>query len=273
MDRCRIGVLGAGGRMGRLVMAEALGTPGAELVAGADAGDALIGADLGELAGQKPIGILCGRNAADVIAAADVVIDFSSPRAARAHAEAAAEAGTALVLGTTGIGAEDLAAIRSCAARTAILVAANMSLGVNLLEVLVEEVARALGTDWDIEIVEMHHRHKIDAPSGTALALGRAAAAGRGVDLDAVAARGRDGETGARPLGAIGFASLRGGDVVGEHSVIFAGAAERIELTHKATDRRIFARGALRAALWLAGRPPGYYGIKDLLGLGGSTSP
>lgn len=267
MELCRIGIVGCTGRMGRMLLAETLSTTGATLAGGVDrlkAGEIL---DLGELAGGKPLGILAGGDAGALFAAVDVVIDFTVPAASAAHAEMAAAAGKGLVIGTTGLDAAQTRAIESAATKTAILWAPNMSLGVNLLLGLVEQVARSLGTDWDIEIVEMHHRHKIDAPSGTALGLGRAAAKGRGVELDEVAVRSRDGHTGARSEGTIGFATLRGGDVVGDHTVIFAGEAERIELTHKATDRRIFSRGALRAALWLKGRPPGLYGIKDVLGL------
>ncbi len=187
--------------------------------------------------------------------------------AARFHAGLAAQAMAVHVIGTTGLSAGQEDALERAALHTAIVRAANMSLGVNLLLALVEQVGRALDADYDIEIVEMHHRHKVDAPSGTALALGRAAADGRGVDLAAVAERVRAGHTGPRRRGDIGFATLRGGDVVGEHSVIFAAEGERIELTHKASTREVFARGAIRAALWARGKPPGLYGMKDVLGL------
>ncbi|MFO1060994.1 MAG: 4-hydroxy-tetrahydrodipicolinate reductase [Dongiaceae bacterium] len=193
--------------------------------------------------------------------------DFSSPAASVANAAAAADAGKIHVIGTTGLGPEHQAAIAAAARRTAIVQAPNMSLGVNLLLGLVREAASRLGPDWDIDILEMHHRHKVDAPSGTALALGRAAAAGRGVALDAVARRSRDGLVGARPAGEIGFATLRGGDVVGDHLVIFAAEGERIELGHRAGSRLVFARGAVHAALWARGQPPGLYGMADVLGL------
>lgn len=267
MELCRIGVVGCAGRMGRMLLAETLATKGAALAGGVDRlkpGEVL---DLGELAGGKPLGILAGDDVGALFDAVDVVIDFTVPAATVEHAKRAAATGKGLVIGTTGLDAEQTRAVEAAATQVPILWAPNMSLGVNLLLGLVEQVAGSLGEDWDIEIVEMHHRHKIDAPSGTALGLGRAAAKGRGVVLDEVAVRSRDGFTGPRKEGTIGFATLRGGDVVGDHTVIFAGEAERIELTHKATDRRIFARGALRAALWTKGRPPGLYGIKDVLGL------
>ena len=186
-----------------------------------------------------------------------------------ALASLTARAGVAHVIGTTGLSEEDLEAIAEAARKTVIVRSGNMSLGVNLLAVLVERAARALGPAWDAEIVEMHHRLKVDAPSGTALLLGEAAARGRGVNLSEHSARGRDGLTGARKAGDIGFASLRGGTVVGDHSVIFAGVGERIEFSHRAEDRGIFARGALAAALWTRGRPPGLYSMADVLGLSG----
>ena len=193
----------------------------------------------------------------------------SSPRptATVEHARLAAKAGTIHVIGTTGLDADQTAALGEAARGTAIVWAPNMSLGVTLMMRLTERVAAALDDDYDIEIVEIHHRYKVDAPSGTALGLGRAAAAGRGVELDAVAERGRDGITGPRKRGAIGMAALRGGDLVGEHTVTFAADGERVELTHRATSREIYARGALRAALWARGKPPGLYGMADVLGL------
>jgi 4-hydroxy-tetrahydrodipicolinate reductase len=267
----RIGVLGCAGRMGRAVIGEVLAAEGCTLAGGVDQGDhPALRQDLGTLAGHEPVGLAAGDDAAALIEASDVVIEFSAPDATAAHVALAAAHGTAHVIGTTGLSAAQEQAIREAARRTAIVRAANMSLGVNLLLGLTEQVARALGPDaFDIEILEMHHRHKVDAPSGTALALGQAAARGRGVELAEVAERGRDGLTGARQPGAIGFAALRGGDVVGDHAVIFAGAGERIELAHRATDRRIYARGALAAARWLQGRPPGLYGMADVLGLTG----
>jgi 4-hydroxy-tetrahydrodipicolinate reductase len=208
-----------------------------------------------------------GNSAGELIRASDVAIEFSVPAATASHATLAAELGTPLVIGTTGLSAAETAAVRAAATRIPIVWAANTSLGINLLLGLVEQAAARLGPDWDIEIMEMHHRGKVDAPSGTALALGRAAAAGRGVALDAVAQRGRDGITGARKSGDIGFAALRGGDAVGDHHVIFAGAGERLELSHRATNRAIYAKGAVRAARWVIGQPPGLYGMKEVLGL------
>jgi 4-hydroxy-tetrahydrodipicolinate reductase len=268
MAECRIGVTGAAGRMGRVLLRLAATTPGFRLAGGSDRpGSAEIGRDLGSLAGTETLGLALSDDPRSLFDAADAVLDFTTPAAALAHAAIAAETGKALVIGTTGIDAAGEAKLADAGTRAPIVYAGNMSLGVNLLALLVTQVARALDPAWDIEIVEMHHRHKVDAPSGTALLLGRAAAAGRGVTLEAAAERGRDGVTGARKPGAIGFAALRGGDVTGEHSVIFATEGERIELTHKATTREIFARGALRAARWAAGRKPGLYAMKDVLGL------
>jgi 4-hydroxy-tetrahydrodipicolinate reductase len=268
MTDCRIGVAGAAGRMGRMLLRLAATTPGFNLAGGVErAGAPEIGADLGRLAGLEPSGAVLGEDAKALFAASDAVVEFSAPAASLAHAELAAASGKAHVIGTTGIDAAGQARLAEAARRAPIVFSANMSLGVNLLAGLVAAVARALDPAWDIEIVEMHHRHKVDAPSGTALLLGRAAAQARGVDLGLVAERGRDGLTGARKPGAIGFAALRGGDVVGEHSVVFAGEGERLELTHKAAGREIFARGALAAARWAAGRSPGLYSMKDVLGI------
>lgn len=265
----RIGILGCGGRMGRTLIGTVQATPGAVLAGGAErSGSTAIGQDLGRLIGQDPLGLIVGDDPAALFARCDVAIDFTAPAATVAQAQAAAASGTALVVGTTGLDAGQQAALAAAAGRVAIVQAANFSLGVNLLLALAELVAARLGPDFDIEILEMHHRHKVDAPSGTALALGRAAAAGRKVALDAVARRSRDGLTGARPQGEIGFATLRGGDVVGDHEVIFAGAGERLSLGHSAGDRGIFARGAVRAALWAADRPAGLYGMANVLDLG-----
>jgi 4-hydroxy-tetrahydrodipicolinate reductase len=201
-------------------------------------------------------------------AASDVVIDFTRASAVPGHAEALAQAGTAWVLGTSGLSAADEAAVAAAAARIPVVYAANFSAGVTLVLALAERMAAALPpAQYDAEILEMHHRQKVDAPSGTAIALGRAVAAGRGVDLPTVMQSGRGGHTGPRETGTIGFATLRGGQVVGEHSLLFAGADEQIILTHKAFDRRTFASGAVRAALWVTGRPPGLYGMREVLGL------
>lgn len=264
-----IGILGCAGRMGRSLIAAGLDA-GATIAGGTERpGAPAQGIDLGTLAGREPIGVLVSDDAPALFAAADVVIDFTAPVAAPSHATLAGKTGTALVIGTTGLSPDQQAAITAAAGHVAIVQAANFSLGVNLLAALTRKVAGILGpSQWDIEVVEMHHRHKVDAPSGTALALGRAAAEGRGVDLGAVSDRVRDGHTGARTAGNIGFATLRGGDVVGEHTVIFAADGERLELTHKATDRGIFARGAVHAALWAAGKPAGLYDMADVLEIG-----
>jgi len=267
MNQCRIGVVGCGGRMGRMLIAEIAATDGAVVSGGTEHAAGLLGRDLGELAGSGPLGVVAGADPAALVAASDVIIDFTAPDATVRHAELAAAHGKALVIGTTGIDAAQTRAIEAAARQAPIVWSPNMSLGVNLLMGLVEQVAARLGPDYDIEILEMHHRLKVDAPSGTALGLGRAAAAGRGQPLEDIWIKSRDGHTGAREAGTIGFATLRGGDVVGDHTVLFAGLGERLELTHKASDRRIYARGAVRAALWAKGRAPGLYGMKDVLGL------
>lgn len=270
MDQLGIGIVGCAGRMGRMVTRVVEAIDGCRLAGGTECeGSAAIGRDLGELAGIGAKGLTVGDDPAALFAAADAVIDFTTPAALLVHAGLAGETRTIYVVGTTGLAAEHEAALAAAAAETAVMQAANMSLGVNLLLALVEQVSGALGPDYDIEILEMHHRHKVDAPSGTALALGRAAAAGRGVALETVAQRVRDGVTGPRRAGDIGFATLRGGDVAGEHSVIFAGEGERLDLTHKAGTREIFARGAVRAALWCRGKPAGRYAMRDVLGLAG----
>ncbi len=264
----RIGVIGCAGRMGRANLREVLATAGSELSGGVERpGHAAIGQDLGVLAGLDPIGEAVGGDVDVLIAASQVVIEFSTPEATLANAARCAGHGCAHVIGTTGLTAEQEHELRRQAERTAIVWAPNMSVGVNLLLGLVEQVARTLDPGFDIEILEMHHRHKVDAPSGTALALGRAAARGRGVALDDVGVRARDGITGARGAGEIGFAVLRGGDVVGDHRVVFAGQGERIELAHLASDRRIYSLGAVRAAMWAGTQPPGLYGMGEVLGL------
>ena len=264
----KIGITGCAGRMGRMLIAEIIGRDGAELAAGAERpGHDAVGRDLGVIAGGEPMGVKITSDPQALFEHSEAVIDFSTPESTTANAEIAAATGRFFIIGTTGLEAEHMAAIDRAAEKTVIVQAANMALGVNLLLGLVRRASRVLDTDYDIEIVEMHHRHKVDAPSGTALALGRAAAEGRGVELDEVAKRGRDGMTGARRPGDIGFASLRGGDVAGDHTVIFAGPGERIELSHLAADRSVFARGAVSAALWCAGRPAGRYSMTDVLGL------
>jgi len=268
MAQTRIGVIGCGGRMGRMLVADITATDGCMLAGGiARPGGAALGRDVGELAGLAHVGIAVGDSPEALLRDSDVAIEFTTPAATAEHASLAARLGKPMVIGTTGLKGAEEEALRDAATRVPIVWAANTSLGINLLFGLVDQVARRLGSDWDIEIVEMHHRGKVDAPSGTALALGRAAADARGVEFDEVATRGRDGITGPRPAGAIGFAALRGGDNIGEHHVIFAGIGERLELTHSATNRGIYAKGAVRAALWLVGRPPGLYGMQEVLGL------
>jgi 4-hydroxy-tetrahydrodipicolinate reductase len=239
-----IGIYGSAGRMGRAI-AQVAAEERVALAGGVDAGD-------------DPL---------PLAQAADVLVDFSTAGAVEAHCAAAVQAGTPIVIGTTGLTARHHAAIAAAAERVAVLQTGNTSLGVTLLEILVRDAASRLGPEWDIEIVETHHRHKVDAPSGTALLLGEAAAAGRGTTLAETRVDGRAGLVGARTEGTIGFASIRGGSVIGDHNVIFATEGERIELGHRGEDRVIFARGAVRAALWLAGRTPGRYRMADVLGL------
>ena len=268
MADMRLIVAGAGGRMGRTLIQAITAADGAVVAGAVDApGSAVIGRDAGELAGLGANGVKVTADIAPLLAAADGLVDFTIPAASVIYAELAARAGKVHVLGTTGFSGENDKLIAEAAKRAVIVKSGNMSLGVNLLAALVKRVAQALDEDFDIEIVEMHHNRKIDAPSGTALMFGRAAAQGRGIALDEHSVRSRDGHTGVRGRGDIGFATLRGGTVVGEHSVIFAGPAERIELVHKAEDRMIFARGALHAAQWARGKPPGLYSMADVLGL------
>ncbi|MEH3045512.1 4-hydroxy-tetrahydrodipicolinate reductase [Sphingomonas adhaesiva] len=239
-----IGIYGSNGRMGRAIATIAEGE-GAAVAGGVDAGG-------------DPL---------PLAQAADVLVDFSTPAALEPHLAAAVAARTPIVIGTTGLLATHQALIEQAADEIAVLQTGNTSLGVTLLNILVREAAARLGPDWDIEIAEMHHRHKVDAPSGTALLLGEAAAAGRGTRLAEVRVDSRAGLVGARSEGTIGFASLRGGSVVGDHMVVFAGEGERIEIGHRGEDRSIFARGAVKAALWLAGRAPGRYAMAEVLGL------
>jgi len=307
MSEMRVAVMGAGGRMGRALIRAAYDDPHCTLVGGTETADSpAVGADLGELIGEAPFGALVTADPLELFTRCEAILDFTTPSASVENAGLAAQARIVHVIGTTGFSADDEARIASAARHAAIVKAGNMSLGVNLLSALTEKVAAALDADYDIEIVEMHHRHKVDAPSGTALMLGEAAAAGRQVALDADydieivemhhrhkvdapsgtalmlgeaaaagrqvalgahAVKSREGHTGPRGRGDIGFATLRGGDVVGEHTVIFAGAGERVELTHRATDRQIFARGAVKAGLWARGKPPGIYSMRDVLGL------
>lgn len=263
----KIAVVGCAGRMGRTLVKEVLKTDGCALVGGTlTPGSPQVGRDMGEVVGVGPLGIAVAEDPRPVFATADAVLDFTAPEASAVHASLAAETKTVLVVGTTGLKPEHEAALTASSRETVIVRAPNMSLSVNLLIRLTQEVAAILDESFDIEIVEMHHRRKKDAPSGTALALGRAAAKGRGVALDAVSDRGRDGISGPRRPGHIGFAALRGGDIVGDHTVVFAADGERLDLSHRATSRQAFARGAVRSALWARGRPPGLYGMDDVLG-------
>jgi 4-hydroxy-tetrahydrodipicolinate reductase len=268
MSDMRLVVAGAGGRMGRTLVKAIAETKGLALAGAVDApGSAVIGRDAGELAGLGANGIKVGAEAEPLLASADGLIDFTIPAASVVLAELAARLGRVHIIGTTGLKDGDEKLVAEAARRAIVVKSGNFSLGVNLIAALTKRVAKTLDDSFDIEIFEMHHNKKIDAPSGTALMFGRAAAEGRGVDLATHSERGRDGETGARKPGNIGFASLRGGTVVGEHSVIFAGPAERVELVHRAEDRMIFARGALHAALWARGQRPGLYSMADVLGL------
>ncbi len=256
----KIAIAGAAGRMGQMLIREIARTEGASLAGALEhAGSNMLGTETG---GMKIVS-----DPAAAIAAAEVLIDFTVPAATVAHAQVCADKGVSMVIGTTGLDPEQTRAIHEAAKKVPILWAANMSLGVNILLALVEKTASMLDPAYDIEIVEMHHRHKIDAPSGTALALGKAAAAGRKVELEKVWRKSRDGHTGARPAGEIGFATLRGGEEVGVHTVMFAAAGERLELSHRSFSRETYASGAVRAALWLKGKKPGLYGMKDVLGL------
>ena len=263
-------VVGAAGRMGQALIRTIAAVDGVRLAGAIERpGSPQLGRDAGELAGTGSCGVSITDDPLPVFARADGVLDFTSPAATVEFAGYAAQAGVVHVVGTTGCTADDDARIAAAARHTAIVKSGNMSLGVNLLAVLVEQAARALDpADFDIEVLEMHHRNKVDAPSGTALLLGAAAARGRETDLAAESVRVRDGHTGPRRSGSIGFATLRGGTVVGDHSVILAGSGERIVLSHHAEDRTIFARGAVKAALWARGRKPGLYSMRDVLGLG-----
>ncbi|WP_431283256.1 4-hydroxy-tetrahydrodipicolinate reductase [Humitalea sp. 24SJ18S-53] len=252
----RIGIAGIAGRMGFLLAEEA-----------ARAGATLVGGTVGASARPAPVGTAILPDAAALFAASDVVIDFTHASVAAAHAAMAAKTGRALILGTSGLSPAAEAAVREASAKVAIVYAANFAPGVNLLFALAQRMAAALpAEEYDAEIVEMHHRQKVDAPSGTALALGRAVAAGRGTTLEQAGVEsGRDGHTGARQTGAIGFSALRGGQVVGEHTLLFAAGSEHIALTHRSFDRRVYATGAVRAALWAEGRAPGLYSMADVL--------
>ncbi len=266
-------ILGAGGRMGGALIRGLAQMSDLTLVGAVERkGHAAVGTDAGTAAGLAPLGVAITDDLAKAVRASDAVVDFTLHTEVPATVSLAAEVGAAYVLGTTGLDPQEQSAVESAATRIPIVWAPNMSLGVNVLLHLVQRAAAALGLDYDAEIVEIHHRHKLDAPSGTALGLGHAVAAGRGQDLKAVVRHGREGITGERPRGEIGFHALRGGDVVGDHTVVFATDGERIELTHKAANRDCFANGALRAVRWLKGRPAGLYTMADVLGLKRSSA-
>jgi 4-hydroxy-tetrahydrodipicolinate reductase len=261
-------ITGASGRMGQTLIRLAKASDKLRLSSCVvRPGNSWVGRDVGEAMGGSPIGVIATDDALEAFSKAQAVVDFTTPTTTVEFAALAAQARAVHVIGTTGLEPDHLARIEAAARHAVIIRAGNMSLGVNLLVRLTEKVARALDADWDVEIVEAHHRNKVDAPSGTALMLGKAAADGRGVSLDNSRVSGRDGITGARHKGTIGFSAIRGGDIVGEHDVIFAGEGERVILRHVATDRTVFARGALRAALWGQGKKPGQYDMMDVLGI------
>jgi 4-hydroxy-tetrahydrodipicolinate reductase len=268
MSDMRLVVTGAAGRMGRTLVKAIGETPGVELAGALERpGAAALGQDAGVLAGLPALGVKITDDPLPLLIEVDGIVDFSAPAATVELAALAAQARIAHVIGTTGLSEIDGVKLSAAARHAPIVRSGNMSLAVNLLAGLVRLAAEALGEEFDIEVVEMHHRNKVDAPSGTALMLGEAAAGGRGIELKTHSERGRDGLTGARRRGAIGFASLRGGGVIGDHSVIFAGDGERLTLAHQAEDRALFARGALKAALWARGQKPGLYSMADVLGL------
>lgn len=269
MSDIKLLVVGAGGRMGQALIKAITEMDGVTLAGAVEReGASVIGQDAGIVSGlAKPLGVTITDDALSAFLNIDGVIDFTAPAATLQFAEYAAQMRVVHVIGTTGCSLEDDEKIKAAARHAVIVKSGNMSLGVNLLAVLVRQATKALDADFDLEVLEMHHKHKVDAPSGTALLLGEAAAKGRGIDLNDSSVRSRDGYTGAREKGSIGFATLRGGSVVGSHSVILAGEGERIELSHIAEDRAIFARGAVKAALWGFGKKPGFYTMADVLGL------
>lgn len=268
MSKMKIAVMGAGGRMGSALIQAVQRSRGCILGGAVEmSGSPAVGKDAGVVAGLEPIGVAISDDALAVISKVDAILDFTAPAATLEFAALAANARIVHVIGTTGIDDVQQLAIEAAARHATIIKAGNMSLGVNLLVAIAERVAAVLDEDYDIEIVEMHHKHKVDAPSGTALMLGEAAARGRKVSLAERSVRSRDGHTGPRRRGDIGFATLRGGNVVGDHTIIFAGDGERLEFTHRANDREIFARGAVKAALWGAGKGPGLFSMSDVLAL------
>jgi len=267
MSAVRVAIAGAGGRMGRALLEAAASTSGVTLAAALDVAQSpLWGRDAGEIAAAAR-GVAIGSDVASALRSADVLVDFTRPEGTLAHVAACRAAKRAIVIGTTGFDAAQVARIREAAKDIAIVMAPNMSVGVNVALKLVETAARALGPDYDVEVFEIHHKLKVDAPSGTALKLGEVAAAARGTTLDANGVFARHGTTGERKAGSIGFSVARAGDAVGDHTVFFAGPGERIEITHRASSRATYAQGAMRAAKFLAGRAPGLYDMQDVLAL------
>ena len=267
-DLLKVVVTGASGRMGQTLINLITNNGKLELVGALERSNhAWIGQDIGTAMGGNELGVIVSEDPVEVIANAEAVIDFTTPSATIEFSKLAAQARAIHVIGTTGISDEDLEKITAASFHSVVVRAGNMSLGVNLLAALTKKVAAALDDEFDIEIIEAHHKHKVDAPSGTALMLGEAAADGRGISLTEAADKGRDGIIGARNKGAIGFASIRGGDIVGRHDVLFASNGEQLTLSHNATDRNIFARGALKAVLWGRDKQPGQYDMMDVLGL------
>jgi 4-hydroxy-tetrahydrodipicolinate reductase len=268
MSMTRIAVTGAAGRMGRMLIEAVNVSEHASLTAAIERpGSSLIGADAGELVGLGTLGVKIAGNLAEVINDFDVLIDFTAPAATLSNADLCAQYGKGLVVGTTGFSVDEEAQLLAKQSQAAICKAANFSTGVNVCLNLLEKAAQALGDDYDVEIYEAHHRHKVDAPSGTALAMGQSVADALGRDLRSVAVYGREGQTGARHRETIGFATVRGGDVVGDHTVMFLGDGERVEITHKASSRMSFANGAVRAAVWLSQKDKGLFDMRDVLGL------
>lgn len=269
----KVGVIGAAGRMGRMLIEATLANPDTQLAAAVDVpGSSLIGADAGELVGQPALGVALVDDLRQVVKAVDVFIDFTVPEATVENIAVCREAGTKLVIGTTGLSDAQLATLRGAAEDIALVFAPNYSVGVNLCFKLLETAASVLGDEVDIEVIEAHHRHKIDAPSGTALRMGEVVAQTLGRDLKECAVYGREGRTGERDRQTIGFETIRAGDIVGDHTVMFAADGERVEITHKASSRMAFARGAVRAAAWLASHDQGLFDMQDVLGLAGDSA-
>jgi len=263
----KVAVFGANGRMGRAVTRVVSASADAELVgACTEAGHETVGQDVGELAGLGSLGLAVSGDAEEALADADVAIDFTLPAAVPGNLAAALATNTRLVMGTTGLAADHVALLAETSQEISILYGRNLSIGVNVFTELARQAAKYLGDEWDVEITEAHHRYKLDAPSGTALQLGEAVADARGTDLAKVQVLGRSGQTGERPRGAIGINAIRGGNIVGDHKVAFISDTETVELSHHAVDRELFASGALKAALWLNGREPGLFGMRDVLG-------